>query len=416
MATGCPMSGDGACPEPETRFSLSCAEPIPGCSVEPMVAGSLGALEVSSDAVEVLVWQGGLLRISADGIGGVEVQRFTRSLSAPEPPLSLLPSVAGTLHPVVRAFALHDGAAVVVLEQERDSGVLRLVSLRLGPDGHPVGPLRVLWEGLHAGSGTPVLEGGVDPSHQVLVLALGTADGDGGQRRFHLVRADLRGSHAPLVRELPLPPTAQTVPAGVALTREGSVLVAGIDRQGLAGTLWFDHLNADLEVVETLWTLEQEMAPRSTHLIPSADGSSAAFGWFMPSAGEGLLAGLHRLEGIGPDLEPTRIDIWMGSFFGPVDGGDVDQALAFDRGQLVQVSLELGPEGVGSGGLLGFLRMDAGNTAFNPWGLQAPLRIPAGDPQLRVMRLPNAGLLASVPLLEDDGSHTLGLFRICLPL
>src|SRR5690606_41764782 len=109
---------------------------------------------------------------------------------------------------------------------------------------------------LHRDSGTPVRGGGVDPSHQVLVLPLGTADGDEGQRRFHLVRADLRGPHAPLVRELPLPPTAQTVPAGVALTREGSVLVAGIDRQGLAGTLWFDHLNADLEVVETLWTLE----------------------------------------------------------------------------------------------------------------------------------------------------------------
>lgn len=396
---------------------MSCLEQVVHCGVEPMVLGTLGELRVPSEAVAVVPWGSGALRIAANGAGGVEAQAFDMRLSDQGPAVAVLPSVAGTQHLAVQARPVREGAVVVILERDVGAAQHRLLGVKVTTGGSrpQMGAVELLWEGTHLGAANPAVHVDVGRHGETLVLVVGTSD-EAGASRLHLVRADLRGSQAPLVRALPLLPSAQTLPAGLTLTREGAVLLAGIDRQGTGGTLWVDQLNAELEVVETLWAWEQAQLPTSTSLISTPDDALGALGWFMPSPGEGEFAGLHRLEHLGAGLVPARTDIWLGPYFGPLQGGSVEQALAFHGEQLVQLSLELGPDGAGPGALFGILRMDSGVTSFNPWETRPLLRIPAADPRLHAQPLPAGGILATVPLLEDDGSHTLGLFRICLPL
>lgn len=417
LQVGCPITEEGVCPEPDPAFALHCFEKVVGCGVEPMVSGSLGTLNVSSEAVDVLVWPGGLLQIASDDVGGIQAQRFNGALTPEGPAVSLLPPVAGTRHAWLRAAPLRRGATVLVLEQETDTDALRLLLLRLsaGDDGEALerSGLQTLWEGVHVGTSIPDLELAVDPSERSLVIALGTAEGDGASRRLRLIRADLEASASPLVRDLPLPPAMQTRPVGVAMLDDGSVLLAGFEPDGEGGTQWVDQLSAGLEVEETLWAVAQVQRATSVSLLTAPDGETGTLGWFMPSDGDAF-AELNRLERLVSGVAPEQTTIWLGPYFGPIQGGMIEQGLAYDAESLMQVSLELSPQAADDALLLGLLRMDVGSSSYNPWVARPYLHVPAADHGLRVRRNPLGGILASVPLLEDDGRHSLELFRICL--
>ena len=407
------------CPEPGALpFSLTCDAAARQCTSEQMRLGVLGPLNVSSEAVAIVPWDRGVLRIAPKGLGGVEAQGFDETLFERGPTVPLLPPLADTQHVAIQAQPLPEGAVAVILEQDPGTGRHRLLMVRLVRNASTpeVGPLRLLWEGEHLGPGAPRLFSTLDAATDTLFVALDVVGIDGGAR-VHFVRAALAGTQAPRVFEWNPPLDERSRLLGlVAAGEDAGLLLAGAVESAKGETLWIDRFTSDFEREARLWQETSEAAPTSASLISTPDGAGGAFGWFMPSPGEGLLAGLHRLEGLGEGLFPTRTDIWMGPYFGPLQGGIVEQALAFEGDQLVQLSLELGPESPGASTLLGTLRMDAGDTAFNPWGFQPPLRVPAADHRLRAQSLPDKGILATVPLLEDDGSHTLGLFRICLPL
>jgi hypothetical protein len=419
LLAACGPSEPADCPAPgELPFSLSCRDAALHCSSEQMQRASLGPLSVSSDAVAVVPWGSGVLRIGPDFAGRLEAQAFDASLFEQGAAVPLLPPPTGAEVVAVHARPLREGAVVVALEQDAGIERFRLWMVQLGFDGPVpvVGRLEVLWEGEHFGEALPGVFPSLRAATDSLLIALDTRSVD-GTSQVHFIRADPTGTEAPVVAAWIPPQADRSRLLGVAAAgEEGGLLVAGAVQSGTGETLWIDQFTADFEVAASLWTETSEAAPTSASLIASPDGSSGAFGWFMPSPGEDLLAGLHRLEGIGLGLSPLRTDIWLGPFFGALQGGMVEQALAYEGDQLVQLSLELGPDGAGTGALLGVLRMDAGNTSFNPWALLPLLRIPSGDHRFRAQALPDEGILATLPLLEEDGSHTLGLFRICLPL